>query len=67
MAPNYYQSHYNEGVYYQTVGDEANAAQSYENAIKLGCIDHDVYKYLLYVYQKQGRAGDADRMAKLLQ
>ena len=67
MAPNYYQSHYNEGVYYQTIGDEANAVQSYENAIKLGCIDHDVYKYLLYVYQKQGRAGDADRMAKLLQ
>jgi hypothetical protein len=66
MAPNYYQSHYNEGLYYELSGDPQQAALYYENAVKLGCIDQTVYRFLVDYYQKQGRRSDADRYIRLL-
>lgn len=66
MAPGYYQSHFNEGVYYEAVGDYANAAKYYETAVKLGCIDPVVYNFLANYYQKQGMLQDANRYLLLL-
>jgi tetratricopeptide (TPR) repeat protein len=67
MAPTYYQSHFNEGIYYQLIGDSAAAAQSYETAIRLGCTDQTVYRFLIGYYQKQGRTDEANKYNKLLQ
>ena len=67
MAPNYYQSYFNEGVYYQLIGDSANAAKNYETSVHLGCIDPTVYRFLAEYYQNQGRIDDANRYNKLLQ
>ena len=67
MAPNYYQSYFNEGVYFQLIGDSADAAKNYETAIRLGCTDQTVYKFLADYYQSQGRTDDANRYNKFLQ
>jgi tetratricopeptide (TPR) repeat protein len=67
MAPGYYQSHFNEGLYYELVGDSANAASYYETAVRLGCIDQTVYRFLADYYQKQGRTADANKYLRLLQ
>lgn len=65
-SQNYYQPYFNEGFYYQTVGDSANAALNYETAIKMGCIDQTVYRFLIDCYQKQGRRDDVNRLLPLL-
>ena len=67
MAPGYYQSHFNQGVYYQVVNDPANASREFETSIKLGCTDQTVYRYLIDYYRSQGRQAEADNLSKLLQ
>jgi tetratricopeptide (TPR) repeat protein len=66
MAPNYYQSHFNEGLYYQLVGDSVNATKYYETAIQLGCTDQTVYRFLVDYYQKQGRNDEVNKYLSLL-
>ena len=65
-SQNYYQPYFNEGFYYQTVGDSANAALNYETSLKMGCIDQTVYRFLIDYYQKQGRKDDVNRLLPLL-
>jgi tetratricopeptide (TPR) repeat protein len=67
MAPGYYQAYFNEGLYYQLMGDSVNAASNYEAAIKLGCTDPVVYHYLLDFYQQRGNTAQAGKFLRLLQ
>ena len=63
---NYYQPYFNEGLYYQMVGDSAHAAENYETSLKMGCMDQTVYRFLIDYYQKQGRRDDVNRLLPLL-
>jgi hypothetical protein len=63
---NYYQPYFNEGLYYQLVGDSAHAAENYETSLKMGCMDQTVYRFLIDYYQKQGRRDDVNRLLPLL-
>ena len=67
MAPGYYQSHFNMGLYYELTGDSNNAAKEYQASVSLGCTDQRVYRYLMNYYQSQGNERDADSFRKLLQ
>ncbi len=66
MAPTYYQSYFNEALYYQMTGDTDNAAKNYETSVRFGCTDQTAYRYLIDYYLKQGRTDDANRLRKLL-
>lgn len=63
---NYYQPYFNEGLYYQIVGDAANAALNYEKSLSLGCQDQTVYRYLIEYYRTQGRTNDVNRLLPML-
>ena len=67
MAPSYYQSYFNEGIYYQFIGDADNAAKNYETSVRLGCIDPTVYRFLADYYQSHSLTDDANRYNKLIQ
>lgn len=66
MAPHYYQSHFNMGVYYELVHDPDNAAREYETSVKQGCTDPKVYRFLIEYYNNHGRAQDAANLSRLL-
>ncbi len=67
MAPGYYQSHFNMGIYYELSGDADNAAREYQRSVDLGCTDQLVYNYLIDYYSTHGREQDADRYRRLRQ
>ncbi len=65
MAPGYYQSHFNMGIYYELSGDPDGAAREYQRSVDLGCTDQLVYNYLIDYYSAHGREQDADRFRRL--
>ncbi|MBS1686523.1 MAG: hypothetical protein JSS76_17425 [Bacteroidetes bacterium] len=67
MAPNYYQAHFNMGIYYELSGDADNAAREYQRSVDLGCTDQLVYNYLIDYYATHGREQEADRFRRLRQ
>ena len=66
MAPGYYQSHFNMGLYYELTGDADNAAKEYQTSVNLGCTDYIVYRFLMNYYHNHGNGADADRFRKLI-
>jgi Tfp pilus assembly protein PilF len=66
MAPGYYQSHFNMGLYYELTNDPDSAAKEYETAVKLGCTDQTVYRYLINYGNTHGRQQEAEQLSKLL-
>ena len=67
MAPGYYQSHFNEGLYYQLIGDSVSAVHYYETSVNLGCTDQSVYRYLIDYYQRHGGRDEVNKYLRLLQ
>ncbi|MCW3127374.1 MAG: tetratricopeptide repeat protein [Bacteroidetes bacterium] len=66
MASGYYQSHFDMGVYYELSNEPDNAAREYEAAIRLGCTDQAVYRYLINYYNSHGRPQEAANLSRLL-